>query len=65
MENNHSIYADSTPVRTHRLIGILDAGKKPLDNFRTVTHFINEMSVGDKTEMLLTLAAFCRAELNG
>jgi hypothetical protein len=63
--SNQSVFADSTPVRMHRLIGILDAGKKPLDNFRTITHFVNLMSVGDKTEMLLTLAAYCRAELNG
>jgi radical SAM superfamily enzyme len=43
----------------------LDADKSPLDNFRIITHFVNLLPVGDKTEMLLTLAAFCRAELNG
>jgi radical SAM superfamily enzyme len=65
MTNNDSIYADSTPVRTHQVLGILDADKSPLDNFRIITHFVNLLPVGDKTEMLLTLAAFCRAELNG
>jgi hypothetical protein len=63
--DSRSIYADSTPVRRHRLIGILDADKSPVDNFQTLTQFVKELPLGDKTEMLLTLAAFCRAELNG
>jgi hypothetical protein len=63
--DSRSIYADNTPVRRHRLIGVLDADKTALDNFRTLTQFVKELPVGDKTEMLLTLAAFCRAELNG
>jgi hypothetical protein len=63
--SNASIYLDSTPVRQHRLVGILDAEKPALDNFQTIAHFIKEMPVGDKTEMLLTLSAYCKAELNG
>jgi hypothetical protein len=62
---NESIYADSTPVRTHRLLGILDDEKSALGNFRTIAAFVTGMTVGDKTEMLLTLSAFCKYELNG
>jgi hypothetical protein len=63
--SNASIYADNTPVRSHRLIGIIDADKRPLDNFQTITHFVNSMPLNDKTEMLLTLLAYCKAQLNG
>ena len=62
---NASIYADNTPVRSHRLVGIMDADKPALDNFRTISHFVNSMPLNDKTEMLLTLLAYCKAQLNG
>lgn len=65
MQTNNSIYFDSTPVRSHRLVGILDVDKGALENFRTIQHFVDRMPLGDKTEMLMTLAAYCRAELNG
>ena len=56
---------DVTPVRSHRTVAILDADKSPLDNFQTIRTYIASMALSDKIEMLLTLAAFCRAELQG
>ena len=56
---------DKTPILKNLAVSILDVESTTLTNFRTMTQFIKHMPLTDKTEMLLTLAAFCRSELNG
>lgn len=59
------IIDDKTPVRNTARILVLDPTKPAIDNFLSITHYIQNLPVNTKVEMLMTLQAFSKAELSG
>jgi hypothetical protein len=56
---------EKTPVRNTAGVGILDLNRPAIENFITITQYVQNLPVGTKVEMLMTLKAFISAELAG
>jgi hypothetical protein len=53
---------EKTPVVAMRLVAVLDANAKPLDNFLTIRAYLQAMPLNDRVEMMLTLRSFINEE---